>query len=584
MHHLLGTDQLGRDVLSRLLYGGVVSLTGVGEVLAVALILGVPLGLLAGFRGGVVDGIFSRSADLGLAIPAIVVLLVAYAVFNDNQTGVMITLGVLFAPFLFRVVRGATVAVRKELYVNAARVAGLRTHQIISRHIVPRVTGPLVVNCSILAATTLITQSGLNYLGLGVQPPNPSWGGMIADAQSVMQLQPWLLVPSGGIIGLTVIAFILLGDGVRDSQANKWSRPSVSSNQLNRAKRNASNDWVEPSYDISAFCSLRNLSVAVPRPEGETVVLTGVDLDLAAGETLGIVGESGCGKTLTALSIIGLLPGGARVVTGGCQFLGKDLFQLSAQDRAALRGKQIAYISQDPMASLDPTFTVGFQLAELVRRHSRLSAGAAKQRAIELLEIVRIPSARQVAHRYPHEISGGMAQRVCTAAAIAGNPRLLIADEPTTALDVTVQAEILELLRTLQQETGMAILIVTHDWGVVADICDRAAVFYAGQVVEYGDTSAIVRAPAHPYTRALLAANPQFARVGEPLPSILGNVPSPEEWNRATGCRFADRCGYATPECTQQAVALLDVAPGRTTRCIHHEFITRELSPLVEQR
>jgi peptide/nickel transport system permease protein len=233
-----------------------------------------------------------------------------------------------------------------------------------------------------------------------------------------------------------------------------------------------------------------------------------------------------------------------------------------------LRGKQIALISQEPMASLNPVFRVGWQLAESLRRHQSLSRRAARVEAVELLRRVQLPDPEVVARRYPHELSGGMAQRVAIARALAGKPRLLIADEPTTALDVTVQAEILELLRGLQREHGMAILLITHNWGVVADICDRAVVMYSGQVVERGDLMPIFRNPLHPYTEALLESNPHYVLEEEALPTIPGAVPRPGDW--PDGCHFHPRCRYVTSACRAAAIPLVHPVSDRETRCINY--------------
>jgi peptide/nickel transport system permease protein len=292
-----------------------------------------------------------------------------------------------------------------------------------------------------------------------------------------------------------------------------------------------------------------------------------VSFEIFAGETLGLVGESGCGKTVTVRAILGLLPPGGRVIGGHCRFGGSTLIATDGRRYPKLRGSQIALISQEPVASLDPNYTVGAQIAQVVRRHHQVSRAAARARAIGLLDQVELPEAKTVAGRYPYELSGGMAQRVCIAAALAGEPRLLIADEPTTALDVTVQAAILDLLRELQARTGMAIVIVTHDWGVVADICDRAVVMYAGQIVEATDVGPMFRSPLHPYTDGLLRANPHGAPVAEPLPAIAGAVPAPDEW--PTSCHFAPRCPLATKECTERAIPVMHPSPGRSTRCIH---------------
>ena len=276
---------------------------------------------------------------------------------------------------------------------------------------------------------------------------------------------------------------------------------------------------------------------------GVVRAVDGVSLHIDAGETLGVVGDSGCGKSVTASAIIGLLPGSGRIDGGSIWFGGRDLARASEAELRKLRGRKIAFVSQEPMVSLDPSYRVGFQIEEALRRHRGLSRSAARVRALELLRDMHFVDPGAVARRYPHELSGGMAQRVAIARALAGEPELLIADEPTTALDVTVQAEILELIRELQVTRQMAVLIVTHDWGVVADLCDRVVVMYAGQIVERSDVQSIFDTPLHPYTEALLASNPHLAPEAATLPTIPGTVPPPGSW--PAGCRFSARCRYA---------------------------------------
>jgi peptide/nickel transport system permease protein len=577
LHHLLGTDSLGRDVLSRLIYAGQPSLLGAAEAIGVALVLGVPAGLFIGYVGGWIDGAVSRLVDLMMSIPQIIVLLMVLAVFSNNLSAAMITLGVLSAPGLCRITRGATIAVRGELYVAAARVAGLSRTQVIRRHILPSVAGPVIVNLSLLSAISILAEAGLNFLGLGIQAPSPSWGGMVAEASMEMQQQPWLLVPSGLVIALTVLALVLLGDAVRDANAQTY-RPDQP--RQRRHQRNVPGALTLASRNVTAssgsevLLRLENLTVAFPSGDRWTTVVDDVSFNVAPGDVVGLVGESGCGKTVTTMAVLGLVPGGGQIRGGRCWFDGAELVGLPERQLRALRGRRVGLISQEPMVSLDPAYTVGSQLAEAVRQHTGGTRAAAKARALELLEMVEIPSPAQVAKRYPHEISGGMAQRVVIARALSGNPDLLIADEPTTALDVTIQAEILSVLRTLQRDVGMAVLLVTHNWGVVADICHRAVVMYAGQVVEQADVSSIFRQPLHPYTRGLLHSDPHLAVEGEELPTIPGGVPEPGSW--PTGCRFAPRCPLATEECAIAPVSLLELDGGRTTRCIHSDLVLAE--------
>lgn len=568
--HLLGTDNLGRDILSRLLYGGRVSLLGVAEAVIVLLALGVTAGVVAGYSGGWFERVVLWLADLTLALPAIIILLVVLTVFGRSETAAMIALGILGSPGLMRVVRGAVLAVRQELYIAAARVSGLSRPQIVWRHILPRVMGPIIVQGSLAAATVLLIETGIGYLGLGVQPPTPSWGNMIADASNALYQQAWLLVPTGLMVGLTALAFGVLGDAVRDATAERSLGQGAMTRRTRRVQMSVAATGVDarPPH-AAALLSVRDLSISFPGPDGLYPVALNVSFDMLRGETLGIVGESGCGKTVTALAIVGLLLGGGQVTAGQVLFEGKDLVGLSPRALRRLRGAEIAYIAQDPLMSLDPVFTVGSQVMEVVRTHAPLSRPAARARMLELLRMVQLPEPETVARRYPHELSGGMAQRVGIAMALAGGPKVLIADEPTTALDVTVQADILDLLRSLQDDTGMAVLLVTHDWGVVADLCRRVVVMYAGQVVEYTNLARVFDGPLHPYTEGLLHSDPHRAGVGEPLPAIAGMVPPPQAWPK--GCHFHPRCPYGTEECARSPIPLLEPSPAHETRCIHHD-------------
>lgn len=564
--HLLGTDTLGRDVLDRLLVGARVTMIGVVEALVTVLVIGVPLGLTAGYFGGWLDRLVSRLADLAFALPGIIVILVVLSVFPESMLAGMLTFGVLAAPGLMRLVRSAVLPVREELYIAAARVSGLSRPYIISRHVLPRVAGAVIVQASLLAAGALLVQTGLAFLNLLVAPPAPSWGGMVADGIGVIILQPWLIWPPGAAIALTILALGLLGDAVRDATTEGWAAP-VSRRDGRRTEASVS---TAAPIAANALLSIQGLCVSFRAPSGLLVrVVDDVSFDIQAGETVGVVGESGCGKTATVMSILGLLPGTGMIETGRILFGGRDLAALGDRELNSIRGKQIGLISQEPMIGLNPAFRVGWQLEEVVRRHHHLSRRKARERVFELLRQVHLSDPEAVARRYPHELSGGMAQRVAIARALSGEPKLLIADEPTTALDVTVQAEILDLLRELQQKRGMSILLVTHDWGVVADICERAVVMYAGQVVERADLRPIFQQPRHPYTEALLAANPHSNPQAEVLPSIPGAVPQPGQWLQ--GCRFQPRCRYATQACMEHPIQLEQLPPGRETRCIHHD-------------
>lgn len=565
--HWLGTDRLGRDVLTRLMFGGQVTLLSTVEATVVFAALGVGLGLVAGFRGGWTDRAIARFADLVLALPAIIVLLMVVSVFPGDDAVTMVALGMISCPTLLRVVRGVTLALRQELYVKAARLAGLTNLRIMTRHVLPRLTGPVIVQLSLFSAAAVLVQAALSFLGLSTpETRGPSWGNMVGEASQVMSRDPWLLVPTGGVLVLTVLALGLLGDAVRDVTVGRFQRTQVAA----RGRRPVVSSTVDTDGVVDrALLSVRGLTIAFPGAAEDVTVVQEVSFDVAAGEAVGIVGESGCGKTMTARSLLGLLPDGGRITAGSIRFEGRDLARLTEREHACVRGSRIGLISQEPMAGLDPSFRVGSQLAEVVRRHSRVSRRQGQARARELLELVNLPEPDRVARSYPHELSGGMAQRVAIALALAGDPVLLVADEPTTALDVTVQAEILALLADLRARLGMAVILVTHDWGVLADLCDRAVVMYAGQIVEQASVAELYREPRHPYTEGLLAANPHLAATTGDLPAIPGTVPPPDAW--PVGCHFLPRCPYATERCGAGPIPLRTAASEHLTRCVHFE-------------
>jgi peptide/nickel transport system permease protein len=570
--HLLGTDQLGRDVLSRLMLSGRDALLGAAEATVVFVVVGVVLGVVAGYYGRRVDWVVTRWAEITVALPAVLILLVVLAVFAHNQHAAMVTFGLLAAPGLTRVMRAETLRVKNELYVSAARVAGLTDGQILRRHVVSRLLTTIIVQAALLASVALVVQAGLAFLGLGPQDPQPSWGGMVNEASTVIDRQSWLLVPAGGVIALSVMAFGLIGDALRDATAEQWERGRGA--RRRRAVTPVAHPAGPPGDEVAedAVLSVRALSVTFETPVGPTTVVQDVSFDVGPGEILGIVGESGCGKSVTAAAILGLLPDNATATALACRFEDAELLSMRTSDRNALRGRAIAYVSQEPMTALDPTVRVGALLAEAVRHHRGTSRAEARELAVELLDTVNLADPAEVASRYPHQISGGMAQRVAIALALAGRPRLVVADEPTTALDVTVQGEIIALLRRLQEQMGLSIVLITHDWGVVAELCTRALVMYAGQIVEVGATRQLYHDPAHPYTAGLLAANPQRAlELAGPrlkrLPSIPGTVPPPQDW--PASCHFQDRCALVTAECRSTSIPLDVLGDDRRSRCLH---------------
>ncbi len=583
--HLLGTDSLGRDILSRLMHGGGSILWGAVEASVIAVAIGVPAGLTSGYRGGVVDAVVSWFCDLAFAVPAFVVLVAAAVIYPDNTALLMGVLGVIMAGSVTRLVRNSTRVMRNELFVDAARVSGLSRRSIIRRHILPGVLAPMVMLSATNTATGVLVLASLSFLGLGGSPESPSWGQMIYEASQNIAVDPWLMVAPGAVLVLTVMAFNVIANTMRDSLPG--SRSAIApARAVPRVGRPATDE--SSALDVSGEASVLavdGLVVGFPIGGRLRPVVDGVSLRIAPGRTLGVVGESGSGKTVTALSVPGLLAAPGQIMAGTVRFNGSLLTGRTERQLRRVRGRGIAYVAQEPMAALDPSFTIGSQLAEAVR-HFGTARRAAPARVRQLLAEVGISDPGRVAKCFPHQISGGMAQRVAIALALAGDPSLIIADEPTTALDVTVQAAILDLFRDLIGGGRRSLLLVTHDLGVVADLCDTVAVMYAGQIVEQGSTADVLSAPRHPYTAALLASMPASGG-DDRLRTIDGTVPAPDMW--PGGCRFADRCRLVQDSCRQAPVPLREPVPlddhgldpdptARLTRCLRSDAVEKEFT------
>lgn len=505
--YLLGGDSSGRDVLSRLLAASRLTLLGALTVAVVASVIGVSAGLIAGFIGGVADGVLGWINNILMAIPAIIILVALYAVIGPNTVVTMAVFGVLISPFLFRVIRTLVIAVRKELYVDAARVSGLSEGRILVRHVLGAIRSPIIVMLAGMIAAGIMIQAGLEFLGLG-SPTEPTWGGMLQDAFLSIYQSPFGILWPGLAIGVTTGSLALIANALRDALEETSPAPvRARTNRTRGAQATVEATAVSESRSASTLLSVSGLSIGYPTSDGTPrAVVQDVELHIERGQILGLVGESGSGKTQTAYSILGLLPREATIMSGRIVFDGRDLVGHGEKAFDGVRGQRIAYVPQEPMSNLDPTFTVGHQLVEPMQKMLRISKREARAQALGLLARVGIVDPERTMRSYPHEISGGMAQRVLIASAVSGDPDLIIADEPTTALDVTVQAEILDLLRDLQAERGMSMLLVTHNFGVVADLCDRVAVMQKGRVVEVGDVLEIFARPQHPYTQMLLGA------------------------------------------------------------------------------
>lgn len=524
--HLLGTDSAGRDVLSRLFFGTQTTLISAAVVVVVAVLVGVPSGLIAGYYGGKFDGISSWLSNAIMSLPAIIVLLAVRTAIGPSILLLMAVFGLIIAPGFFRLTRTAVMGVRNELYVDAARVSGLGDFRIILRHIFTVVRAPIIIQSAMISGIAISIQSGLEFLGLG-DTTLISWGVMINDGFKNIFLTPMLVIWPSLIIAMTIGSFALLGNALRDALEDSQKIESSTPKKHAQKIKAGAVQTEETEAEKSRLLSVSHLSVGYPQGDGSLKkVVSDVSFSLDRGEVLGIVGESGSGKSQTAFSILGLLPSNAVIAGGSIYFSGENLVSaengsISQKEMAKFRGKRIAYIPQEPMSNLDPNFTVGYQLVKPMVEILGISKKEAKAKVLNLLDMVGIVNPERVFKTYPHEVSGGMAQRVLIAGAISCEPDLLIADEPTTALDVTVQAEVLDLLRDLQKRLGMGMVLVTHNFGVVADLADRVVVMQYGNVVETGTVREVLRSPKEKYTQVLLSS---MLEGKTPMTMLTGNA------------------------------------------------------------
>jgi ABC-type dipeptide/oligopeptide/nickel transport system ATPase component/ABC-type dipeptide/oligopeptide/nickel transport system permease subunit len=532
--NILGTDSSGRDVWSRLLFGARMTLLSALLCAAVAIAIGLPAGLVAGYYAGKFEAVSNWIVSILMSLPGLIVLLTIRAAFGPSVWIAMIAFGILISPSYFRLTRSAVQSVRNELYVDAARVSGLSDLSIITRHIFSVVRAPIIIQTAAIAGVAIAIQSGLEFLGLG-DPAKATWGVMLSEGFKNVYLTPALLFWPALAMALTIGALVLLGNAIRDAledgdKIKHRRKPAAAgtSKRTNKptSKRTTAAPTAAPAAKRAApkavtavdagtehhLVKVTHLGVGYPQAGGSVKkVVDDVSFHVDRGEILGIVGESGSGKSQTAFSILGLLPDTARIVAGSIQFdgnytvaPGEDVVNQGRLSR--LRGKRISYIPQEPMSNLDPAFTIGYQLVTPMVRVLGISKAEATARAMKLLSDVGIVNPKRTFEAYPHEVSGGMAQRVLIAGAISCEPDLVIADEPTTALDVTVQAEVLDLIRELRSRLNIGVILVTHNFGVVADLCDRVVVMQNGRLVEEGTVRDILRNPQESYTRTLLGS------------------------------------------------------------------------------
>jgi peptide/nickel transport system permease protein len=445
---------------------------------------------------------------------------------------------------------------------------------IIVREVLPNILPVIVITLSTTVGWMILETAGLSFLGLGSQPPQADLGSMLGEGRKLLINAPHASIVPGVMIFLIVMSVNLLGDGIRDAldprlRAGALSRPAASTRVERRIASRAEAKHDAPTT-AKALLEVTDLRTEFQVASRTYKAVNGVSFCVQRGECLGIVGESGSGKSVTALSLLGLVASPPGVITAGSVELdGADTLSMTAESLRQVRGNKVAYIFQDPLATLHPLYRIGDQLVEAIRVHRSVPRQQAWKEAVELLDQVRIPNAGSRAKSFPHELSGGMRQRVGIALALVNDPELIIADEPTTALDVTVQAQILTLLDELRREKNLSLVFITHDFGVVAQLCDRIAVMYAGRVVETGLAHDVLESPRHPYTRRLIACVPELGGGQRVLESISGFPPSLHEL--PAGCAFAERCDRAQPPCRDGEIALLAMSETQSVRCLFPE-------------
>ena len=568
--NLFGTDHLGRDVLSRLLYGGryslLVGLASTGIALAIAVILG---SIAAVSRKGM-DELIMRIMDVIMSVPAIALAAVTVVVFRDPSNPesliwvIIGSIAFVYIPQLTRIVRANVLSEYGKDYVNAVVVAGARAPWILARHVMRNCAAPILVFATLLVADAIILEASLTFIGAGLQEPIATWGNILSAAQpGVLRGEWWQALFPGVMIMLTVLCLNIVSEGITDAmvaaptgpaktkpsknverEEDKLLADSVAAHEAQKEsldKRIADlmrveglrDDRQAPPEESPVLLEVKNLCIKFPR-HGDVNVVDNVSFTVRKGETMALVGESGCGKSITAFAIMGLIDPKAEV-TGEALYEGRDLLSMPKKERQALLGHELAMVYQDALSSLNPGMLIKAQMKQLTSRGGTRSAE-------ELMQLVGLDPKRTL-ESYPHELSGGQRQRVLIAMALTRDPKLVIADEPTTALDVTVQKQVIELLNDLRDKLGFAMVFVSHDLALVAEVAHKVTVMYAGQVVEQAQTVELLTNPVHEYTRGLLGAVLSIETSSGRLHQIPGVVPSPKDF--PSGDRFAPRSSHA---------------------------------------
>lgn len=544
--HPFGTDSRGIDMLGRVVDGTRSSVLVGILATAIGLSLGTFLGITAGYRRGQTDRWTLVGLDTLSAFPAFAAASIASLVWGQNMRTVVVLIGVLTVPIFARVSRAATLPLAERDFVLASRMYGAHHRRVIRRELLPNIAVPILSYGLVAMGVVIGIEGALSFFGAGLPDRYVTWGKLIAAGQERVDTAPHLSLIPTGVLVATVLAL--------NTVSERWQRRWLFGGRPPKpvaARKDSGDTAYVPSTVPGARQSLHfaNTHTWLDTPFGVVRAVDGVELEITPGKLTALVGESGSGKTMLARSAVRVVSAPVSPESPGrIHFGDTDLRRLDIPSLEAVRGRRVAMVFQDPMTSLDPVQRIGRQLTEPMRRHLGLDRAAARAEAVRLLGAVGIPDPERRMRSYPHELSGGMRQRVAIAIALSCDPDILIADEPTSALDVTVQAQLLDLLDRLRAERGLGVLLITHDLGIVAHHADEVAVMYAGRIVEQGSTSEVFRRPRHPYTELLLGAVPRTDRPGHQRLAAIPGTP-PILLGRPPGCAFAPRCPRAEDRC-----------------------------------
>ena len=562
--HPIGTDHLGRDLLIRVLVATRLSLVLALLATIVSVTVGMILGMtpyLLGRPGRAVTWL----VGVAVAFPGLLLALFFAIIFGAGWTGAVLAIGLAGAPSFARLCQTLVASVTERDFVAAARIGGIGRFRILTRHILPNIGEPLIVNATIGAGGALLAFAGLSFIGIGVQPPEYDWGRLMMEGLPRIYINPLAAIAPGIAVVIAGLAFNLVGEAAARALGIESAGAAVVKKKRRPAPMPAPSAVPTPD---DVVLEVANLSVTFPGATDLVRPVRGVSFTIGRGEAVGIVGESGSGKSVTALSVAQLVQEPGDVTADRLRFLGTDLLHTEPERLRRLLGTSLAMVFQDPMTSFNPTKRMGKQLAEVATEHQHMSRRDAMAKAVDRLGAVRLSDPEHRATQYPYEFSGGMRQRAMIGMGLMSTPSLIIADEPTTALDVTVQKQVLDLLQSIRRRDDIALLLISHDVSVVAEICDRVLVMYAGRIVEDLPAADLSTAARHPYTRALIAAVPDMETdLTQPLATVPGRAVDPSQL--PAGCAYAARCPLADDHCRAVDPALVPDDAGRRVACWH---------------